>query len=128
MEEIKDNEYVRTLQGTIAKIEDSEFDVKYKIPTGKPIYRNWKEDFGGSYVAYEDIVKHSFNIIDLIEVRDYVNGYMVIDIDRKNNKVCLLMPFDENNLSLSNIVWKVIKPKDKIVTKEQFKSIEYEVK
>lgn len=72
MEEIKDGEYVRTKLGTIAKIEDVEFDIKFRIDTGKPIYRNWKEDFGGSYLLNEEIIKHSPNIMELIEYGDLI--------------------------------------------------------
>ena len=120
MEEIKDNEYVRTLQGTIAKIEDSEFDVKYKIPTGKPIYRNWKEDFGGSYVSNEDIVKHSLNLIDLIEVGDYVNGEQIILHNGQKGF------YDDDMEEYEFYSLSCIRIKT-IVTKEQFKSVMYEV-
>ena len=29
----------------------------------------------------DTIVKHSKNLIDLIEVGDYINGFLVLDID-----------------------------------------------
>ena len=40
-------------------------------------------DLGNSRLLFfdkEDIVKYSFDLIDLIEVGDYVNGYKVIDV------------------------------------------------
>ena len=44
------------------------------------IYRMWK-----SIVNKENIVKHSKNIIDLIEVGDYVNGHKII-MDLKQSR------------------------------------------
>ena len=73
------------------------------------------------------ITKHSPNIIDLIEVGDYVNGYFVITTDNAINddgeKVILTENYDDwtDNGVVSN---KDIKS---IVTHEQFDSIRYEV-
>lgn len=72
--------YVRTVKG-IAKIikifanGDEPYDnVKYETDRYLDIY------FDSQYVSEEDILKEpSFNIIDLIEVGDYVNGKKVID-------------------------------------------------
>lgn len=36
---------------------------------------------GGEYMVSDTIVKHSKNLIDLIEVGDYINGFLVLDID-----------------------------------------------
>ena len=73
------------------------------------------------------ITKHSPNIIDLIEVNDYVNGYKVIDKDLKNEMICLLMPFNEENQSKYNTVWNTKYFIKSIVTHQQFKSIEYTI-
>ena len=81
---------------------------------------NWQlED--GRQIEETDIKNHNKNIIDLIEVGDYVNGYYVglIDVDNfdeeATNKKYLLCGgtaiFEEDIKS--------------IVTKEQYKSIEY---
>lgn len=118
MEEIKDGEYVRTKLGTIAKIEDVEFDIKFRMDTGKPIYRNWKEDFGGSYVLNEEIVKHSPNIIDLIEVGDYVNGKLIHKTDIGKNYAYI---YYGNCKTFTDYQIK------SIVTKDQFNSVSYEV-
>lgn len=64
-----------------------------------------------------NIIKSSPNIIDLIEVGDYVNGCMVINKkDDTIQIIQLIIPFD-------------LKEKDikSIVTKEQFKSMEYKI-
>jgi hypothetical protein len=69
------------------------------------------------------IVKHSKNIIDLIEVGDYVNGYFcryITDIDTGEDYLC--------NYDLNEMRWIPIKDIDileTIVTKEQFTSMEY---
>ena len=72
--------------------------------------------------------KRSKNIIDLIEKYEFANERLIIDIDKKNNKICLLEPFDDKNLSNSFVVWHDIEDINSIVTKEQFKYNCYEVK
>ena len=68
-------------------------------------------------ILKEDIIKSSPNIIDLIEVGDYVNGERVINIIKKYK---YLEASDEEF---------VIDEKDikSIVTKEQFKEMEYRI-
>ena len=60
----------------------------------------------------KDILKASNNIIDLIEVGDYVNGFSVIHKENDILKCGLLVQFKENEIK-------------SIVTKEQFESIKY---
>ncbi len=62
--EIKVGDWIRTAQGTIAQIEEDEFEIKTNI-RGQLLYEKWIE--GNRY--YEVIVKHSFNLIDIIEER-----------------------------------------------------------
>ena len=76
--DIKVGEYVRTKTGSIGKL--------HKISTYKINNKDKKMylgDFGfGVYgISYKDVAKHSFNIIDIIEVGDYVNGYKVLNLD-----------------------------------------------
>lgn len=119
MGEIKVGEYVRTYQGTIARIEDLEFDIKFRIKDNKPLYIKWQEDFGGTYVQKELIVNHSKNIIDLIEVGDYVNGHKILEIHEA------LAPDDEKILDIGYGMAIFNDSVGSIVTKEQFKNIEY---
>ena len=65
----------------------------------------------------KDIINASYNIIDLIEVGDYVNGERVINIIKKHK---YLEVSDEE---------VIIDEKDikSIVTKEQFESMEYKI-
>lgn len=120
MEEIEVGEYVRIKNGDIRKIvritEGKEKTVFGKYGLDKP-YNNCYS------VAKSKIIKHSKNIIDLIEEEgDYVNGEKIIEILDKNETyngkklVCSIRTnFGEEDIK-------------SIVTKEQFKSVEYEVK
>ena len=65
MEEIEVGDFVR-VNGIIGKVEQ----------IGNSLF--WIED-GSSYSLDDKSVNHSKNIIDLIEVGDYVNGYEVTD-------------------------------------------------
>ena len=74
-----------------------------------------------------NLIKSSPNIIDLIEVGDYVNGYLVKDIDYAfddvvmNNKNARIVPYIDCNKD------KYIDNIKSIVTKEQFESMEYRI-
>lgn len=76
MEQIEVGEYVRTDKGTIAKITEPEFEIKYKIIDLKPKFLHCLSEIDHKY-QFEEITKHSKNIIDLIEVGDYVNGQLI---------------------------------------------------
>lgn len=81
MEEIEVGEYVRTKGGIIDKIKTinkygivTKYDDKEdKISVATNYYIN-----SGLEVNEDDIVKHSKNIIDLLQEGDYANGYKVI--------------------------------------------------
>lgn len=68
-----------------------------------------------------DVIKSSPNIIDLIEVGDYVNGYLVIEKDINNE----LRYIDLKDRNMKYVKYLDVKS---IVTKEQFESMEYKVK
>ncbi len=83
--DIEVNEYVRTTNGKIAKyigynkeLELHMFDkgIKWHYEYYTDIF---EEDEFNEFIN-EDIVKHSKQLIDLIEVGDYVNGYKVIKL------------------------------------------------
>lgn len=83
MNDIEVGEYVRTTDGKIAQIKSIDYEAGiYRFD--RVIYIN---DFGMKEdVLYNNemfkklIVKHSKQLIDLIEVGDYVNGMEVLDI------------------------------------------------
>lgn len=71
------------------------------------------------WIYKENIVKEpSFDIIDLIEDGDYVNGYKVDFV--QNNEII----FNHNHPTKLNIFTKDIKS---IVTKEAFKNMSYHI-
>ena len=86
---IEVEEYVRTKNGLIGKINKIElagsgvrFGGEFFIDT---IIQFNDGNFYERRVRNEDIVKHSKDIIDLIEVGDYVNGKRIHKIDKGQN-------------------------------------------
>ena len=104
MEEVKVGEYVRTKSGNIDKIDALYGMIEKTVHLEK---HKWQDT--------RNIIKHSFNIIDLIEVGDYVNGEKVIEVDSFKDWI--------------DIGTDVIREKDikSIVTKQQYESMEYKV-
>lgn len=118
---MKVNDYVRTEWGDIERI--------VRVDNDNIIVEIEEDEDGRTYskMCYkEDIIKSSPNIIDLIEVGDYVNGYKV-DFTNIENK----LTYEEKNIGFYDgdgditLFENDIKS---IATKEQFKNIEYEVK
>lgn len=120
--EIEVGEYVRTKNGHIGKV------ISISNVTGRKTLK-YLIDWNNAKAYYRSQIKdvnHSKNIIDLIEVGDYVNGYRVVEImeDMKTGEIHLEMTSDYTNQEKGDctIYNKDIKS---IVTKEQFKNIEY---
>ena len=113
---MKIGDYVRTINGIIAKIES-----KRDYTTGD--YIGGENDFflnvNHSYQDYDKIVKSSPNIIDLIEVGDYVDKLRVVD---KEENYIVVETFDERIFIQNEDTI------NSILTKEQFESMEYKVK
>ncbi len=102
---IEVGDFVRTNDGRIFRV--------YKIDNKNPDYTLYSNEFTRP-INYK-IVKHSKNIIDLIEVGDYVNGYPVRRIANFNNELC--------NFDLNTMEWTTLKNIDvyyNILTKEQY--------
>lgn len=75
--------------------------------------------------ADEEIVNHSFNIIDLIEIGDFVNGIKVNDISNiqglnKTIQKCLLVNIDEGYDFINEEIKTVL-------TKEQYERDCYKI-
>ena len=117
MEEIKIGDYIRTKDGVIAKITDIIEDIS--IDCDRDVFDlNYLAMMEIPYcVKDEYIIKSSPNIIDLIEVGDYVNEEKVLEvlIDRNMSRI---------KTELSTFFNDEIKS---IVTKEQFESMEYRI-
>ena len=117
-------DYIRTKKGKIAKIISKE-DVSSSLHRKEIVFIL---DIGDRLAIHsKKVTKSSKNIIDLIEVGDYVNGYKVTAIYNPNGD-------DIFNFTLiMEHGYKTINPYIKhypiksIVTKEVFKANEYRV-
>ena len=120
--------YVRTDLGNIGKIVEEYTYQNNKVPYPEP--QEWVLDTGfilNEAVMYknEEIIKASHNIIDLIEVGDYVNGYPLYEIIEYPDSTRAIVIADDNK----SIIWEESSQYIKsIVTKEIFENISYEVK
>ena len=116
MEEIEIGEYVRLKSGKVGIVERVDYFESGELMGIVCKDINW-------YIQANSIAKHSKNIIDLIEVGDYVNEMLVTYINENKTKisVCHYNGFYANNLDL---ITNDIKS---IVTKEQFENVEYKV-
>lgn len=117
-DEIKVGEFVRSWNGSIGKVT--------RIEEGRFLYDN-KEliCFIGS------VVKHSFDIIDLIEKNDYVNGMLVvsvIELDTESNYIPTKIVFVNRDEKCTLLPIKIYNKDIKsILTKEQFEANVYKV-
>lgn len=99
--DIKVGEYVRTKNGLLGKVNLIELEGS-GVRFGGEFLTDTIIQFndGRIYerrVRDKDIVKHSKNIIDLIEVEDIVNGYRIltiVDLDNSNKKVFTICKSD----------------------------------
>lgn len=126
MEEIKVGQYIRTKSGRFAQITTIN-NVRYtaygaKIRKKEELIGKERLLINGKY-ELEDIKNIAKEVINLIEVGDYVNGHLVIAVDREKLEASIencMYGSDYEDIN-GNIDIK------SIVTKEQFKSMEYEV-
>lgn len=72
---IEVNEYVRTNKGNIGKV----VEIRLGFNKDTQLYQNVYMLDNGLWTILEYIVKHSKQLIDLIEVGDYVNGELITD-------------------------------------------------
>ena len=123
---LEPNMYVRTKCGVeqIYRIDNDKTKYKY-------LYKLKKQDGDGCIdcgaLSSEDILKASYNIIDLIEIGDYVNGIRVGYINKGEDYFYALI--DENTIEIicGYDSDGFTKPLDSILTKEQFESMAYKV-
>lgn len=113
---MKVGDYVRTKNGNIFKIK--KIDDELFLETFYYVSND-------TFVTKDLILKSSPNIIDLIEVGDYVNGKLVIKVATDYifdySEEIKIIYFSENDYIYRNQDIK------SIVTREQFSSIEYKV-
>lgn len=115
-------DYVRTNRGIIAKI--IKVNSTGSITCDRSVYYGFNVVNSKRILKdFSSIIKSSPNIIDLIEVGDYVNGSKVLDIAQApkkalyvedNKQKCGLIPITNEDIS-------------SVITKEQFESMEYKI-
>ena len=114
MKDIEVGDYVRTDNGEIHKVIDIE---KGSIKI-KSQYKEW--------IGLCCIANHSKQLIDLIEVGDFVNGYRVISVDYDvTNDTTECIELDLNSNYQYNFI--SIRQIKTILTHEQFESNCYKV-
>ena len=125
---MKVGDYVRTKYGIkqIYEIDNNKTVWKYK-------FKLKKQDGDGCIdlgcFSDSDVIKSSSNIIDLIEVGDYVNGSMVVRIEEHDEKLYVYVQETQYCYACDeeeNIYYKEDTIKS-IVTKEQFSQMEYRI-
>ena len=118
---LKEGMYVRTEDGEILKIKHTE-----DVYTSDDEYVATMIYFGDCFhINSDEIVKKpSYNIIDLIEVGDYVNGRKVLSI-HCDDGFDLYLVLDGGGSYDGMPLNQDIKS---IVTKEQFEAMKYEIK
>lgn len=111
--------YVRTRFG-IGKITELNAGESFKEGKFHFVDKNGREMMSSfnEYVFESDITKASNDIIDLIELGDYVNGSRVMDINKQGEFVIIGYGME------GTIYPNKIKS---IVTKEQFERMKYEI-
>ena len=126
MKEIKVGDYIRTKKGKIGK-----------VISINPPYSTYKYDrtsyliqweiAKAYYISQMKDIKHGSNIIDLIEVGDYVNGQLVEKIYKKEKDRIYYEFLENEDGSYEVMEMCELKNIKTIVTKELFKNSEYEV-
>lgn len=119
--DLRENMYIRTKDGIIAKVDYIDDDT---IFFDKDLYRTYGD--GIDFLEkdnLERIVKASYNIIDILEEGDYVNGCYIQEIKslKDNVMVCML---DSDYEFTSTITNKDIKT---VVTHDQMEQMAYKV-
>ena len=105
--DLRENMYVRTKDGIIDKI----------LKLNKSYVKGVSQKDELYAYDIDNIVKASYNIIDILEVGDYVNGSKVMKTH------CKLEYIDDDNKS---IIWKKQDIKS-VITHEQMEQIAYKV-
>lgn len=117
--------YVRTKVGKIAKI-INKYDNSGSLHNENFV---WVLDDSSVLALHsQKVVKASHSLIDLIEVGDYVNGELVVQVsDDKDWVFTEPVYFDEYRGEERHYCYNNSEIKS-IVTKDQFESVKYEVK
>ena len=120
--------FIRTPYG-IRKIVNITKDDGYGKPKVRVIEldRHLNTPYKFDYIFYtdENVIKKcktSYNIIDILEIGDYVNGYPIYEIVEYEDDTRAIVIANDNK----SIIWKKQDIKS-IVTKQQFENMEYRI-
>lgn len=117
MEKINIGMYVRTKDGIIAKVDYIDNDT---IFFDKELYRTYGDSIDFlEKDNLERIVKASYNIIDILEVGDYVNEHRVEEIDFDDEEIFTDSEYYCGIVEFNNI--------ESVITHEQMEQMEYKV-
>nr|DAT77148.1 MAG TPA: hypothetical protein [Caudoviricetes sp.] len=125
--ELRKNMYVRNCYGRIAKIEYIEDNTAY---CDNWLYQSYEDHITFINLDDEDdideILKTSYNIIDILEVGDYVNGSKVIEIEKDYKFIDgTIRDILWTDTKMQRAIWdETIKS---IITKEQMEKMTYKV-
>ena len=119
--ELKENMYVRNCYGRIAKIEYIEDNTAY---CDNWLYQSYEDHITFINLDDEDdideILKTSYNIIDILEVGDYVNGYPIYEIVEYEDDTRAIVIANDNK----SIIWEKQDIKS-VITHEQIEQMAY---
>ena len=121
--ELRENMYVRNCYGRIAKIEYIEDNTAY---CDNWLYQSYEDHITFINLDDEDdideILKTSYNITDILEEGDYVNGYPIYEIVEYEDDTRAIVIDDDNK----SIIWKKQDIKS-VITHEQMEQMAYKV-
>ena len=119
--ELKENMYVRTKDGIIDKI----------LKLNKSYVKGVSQKDELYAYDIDNIIKASYNIIDILEIGDYVNGSEILDFEYKlikgNDNFTHFAVVTENCYLENTDSWIIEKNIKSIVTHEQMEQMEYKV-
>lgn len=128
--ELEVGKFVRTKDGTIGKIIaiDLAKPRQEKYPN-HPSKKYWRDKILIScykgWITTQNIIKASYNIIDILEKGDYVNGYLVTYVYKPDGNEVFRIEIERDTLK-GHIIDKSSQIKS-IVTKEQMEKMAYKV-
>ena len=118
--ELKENMHVRTKDGEI-----------HKIKSINDEYIKYENGFGIPYESKEYIVKAGYNIIDILECGDYVNGSEILDFkyefSEENDNITNFAVVTENCYLEDTDSWIIEKNIKSVITHEQIEQMEYRI-
>ena len=107
-------QFVRTKDGIIDKV-----IIDYNGHCASPNCECKHISCAKNYYDEDKIVKASYNIIDILEVGDYVNGHRVEEIDFENEEI-----FTDSEYYCGIVEFNNVKS---VITHEQFEQMAYKV-